>query len=239
MDSTGAVIEAFAELAPRYEETLDAEVRQLWGMGYREFIDQILAIIPFQAGNTVLDVATGTGVIPLQIAKRSSECRIVGLDITPAMLNQAQMGIQAAGLSSTIRMICASGMRMPFTDAVFDIVTCGLGMHHMEGRQLVDEMCRVLRPGGWLVMADVGASPFWRSRLGTWWLKVLMVYFGMTRSRARARAETDALANLRTAEEWRTFLSASEFVGIQITELRCRRRFYPSALLISAQKRTG
>ena len=187
MDRTGIVIEAFTELAPYYEATLDQEVRRMWGIGYREFVDQLVAVIPIRPGDQVLDVATGTGVIPLQIAQRvSPACRIVGLDITPAMLSHARMGVQAADLTSCIRVVCASGMEMPFSDSVFDAVTCGLGMHHMEGSRLVAEMRRVLRPSGWLVMADVGASPFWRSRLGTVWLKVLMVYFGMTRSRSRA-----------------------------------------------------
>ena len=160
MDSTGAVIEAFTELAPHYEETLDAEVRQMWGIGYRQFVDQFIATMPIQDGNDILDVATGTGVIPLRIAKRvSAPCQIVGLDITPAMLSQAQSAIQAAGLSALIRSVCASGMTMPFGEGVFDVVTCGLGMHHMDGVLLARELRRVLRPNGWLVMADVVASP--------------------------------------------------------------------------------
>src|SRR5665811_1411228 len=146
MDSTDAVIEAFTELAPSYEKTLDAEVRQMWGISYRQFVDQFIATIPIQDGNDILDVATGTGVIPLRIAQRvSSQCRIVGLDITPAMLCYAQSAVQAAGLSSLIRLVCASGMAMPFGEGAFDVVTCGLGTHHMDGQRLIREMRRVLK----------------------------------------------------------------------------------------------
>ena len=236
MDSTDAVIEAFTELAPSYEKTLDAEVRQMWGISYRQFVDQFIATIPIQDGNDILDVATGTGVIPLRIAQRvSSQCRIVGLDITPAMLGYAQSAVQAAGLSSLIRTVCASGMAMPFGEGVFDVVTCGLGMHHMDGERLAQEMRRVLRPNGWLVMADVVASPVWRSFLGAIWFRALMVYFGITHRRSRFRAEMDALANLRTRGEWQELLGACGFVDVHITRLPPRRRFYPDALLIKAR----
>ena len=55
---------------------------------------------------------------------------------------------------------------MPFGPGAFDVITCGLGMHHMDGEQLVRQMRRVLSPGGWLLMADVGAAPVWRSSMG-------------------------------------------------------------------------
>jgi ubiquinone/menaquinone biosynthesis C-methylase UbiE len=208
----------------------------MWGIGYRQFVDRLIATVPIEEGNQVLDVATGTGVIPLQIAERASpRCRIVGLDITPAMLSCAQTTLRAAGLSSLIRVVCASGMTMPFGNRAFDVITCGLGMHHMEAHQLAGEMARVLKPGGWLVMADVGASPFWRSPAGGLWLRVLMVYFGITHSRSRFRAEVDALANLRTADEWHRFLDASGFEDVRISALPSIRRFYPTALLIRAR----
>jgi ubiquinone/menaquinone biosynthesis C-methylase UbiE len=219
---------------------MDAELRQMWGIGYRQFVDRLIATVPIEDGNHVLDVATGTGVIPLQIAQRvSSRCQIVGLDITPAMLNCAQTSLKAAGLSSLIRVVCASGTTMPFGDRAFDIVTCGLGMHHMEATQLVREMGRVLRPGGWLVMADVGASPLWRSFVGAMWLRVILVQFGIAHSRARFRAEVDALANLRTADEWLRFLHACGFEDVRVTALPSTRRYYPTALLIRARVATA
>jgi ubiquinone/menaquinone biosynthesis C-methylase UbiE len=236
MDSTGAVIEAFTELAPSYEKTLDAEIRQMWGISYHQFVDQFISTIPIQDGDDILDVATGTGVIPLRIAQRvSSQCRIVGLDLTPAMLGYAQSAVRAAGLSALIRPVCASGMAMPFGEGVFDVVTCGLGMHHMDGKLLAREMRRVLKPNGWLVMTDVVAAPFWRSFLGAIWLRALMVCFGMTHSHSRYRAEMDALAHLPTRGEWQELLDACGFVDVRITRLPPRRRFYPDALLVRAR----
>jgi ubiquinone/menaquinone biosynthesis C-methylase UbiE len=233
---SSTVVDAFTELAPDYEATLDAEIRQMLGISYRQFVDRLIAAIPLRAGDTVLDVATGTGVIPLQIAQGiSPACRIAGLDITPAMLAHAQARAQAAGLSSLIWNACANGMRMPFAAGAFDVVTCGLGMHHMEGGRLLREMRRVLKPGGGLAMADVAASSFWRSFPGGIWLRLLMVYFGMTHSRSRMQAEVDALANLHTRDEWLANLEGCGFTDVCITELRPRRGYYPVALLITAR----
>ena len=79
-------------------------------------------------------------------------------------------------------------------------------------------MRRVLKPSGWLVMADVVASPVWRS-FSARVAQGLMVYFGITHSRSRFRAEANALANLRTRRMAQS-LDASGFVDVQITAFR-------------------
>ena len=233
---TQSVLDTFTELAPQYEATIDHELHLLWGIGYREFVDRFVDTIPLHEGVRVLDVATGTAMIPLQVTRRAPGIsHVVGLDITPAMLAYAQENVRSADQSARIRLVCGSGMTMPFGTGAFDIVTCGLGMHHMQADQLVRQMRRVLRPGGWLLMADVGAAPVWRSFFGKLGLGLLFLYFGLTYSRARIRAEMDALENLRTASEWRDYLTASGFADIAITELPSQRSFYPNGLLIKAR----
>ena len=85
------MLDAFTELAPQYEATMDAEVRQMWGISYREFIDRLIDAVPLREGTRILDVATGTAMIPRQIASRApATCHITGLDITPAMLSHGR-----------------------------------------------------------------------------------------------------------------------------------------------------
>ena len=235
-DGTQVVLDAFTELAPQYEATIDHELDLLWGIGYREFVDRFIDTVPLHDGARVLDVATGTAMIPLQVTRRAPGIsHVVGLDITPAMLAYGQENVRSADQSSRIGLVCGSGMVMPFGVGAFDIVTCGLGMHHMHAEQLIRQMRRVLNPGGWLLMADVGAAPIWRSFLGKLGMGFLFLYFGLTYSRARIRAEMDALDNLRTASEWRDYLTAAGFTDISITELPGQRSFYPSGLLIKAR----
>jgi ubiquinone/menaquinone biosynthesis C-methylase UbiE len=233
---TQRVLDAFTELAPQYEATIDHELHLLWGIGYREFVDRFVDTVPLHDGARILDVATGTAMIPLQVTRRAPGIsHVVGLDITPTMLVSGQENVRSADQSARIRLVCGSGMTMPFGAGVFDIVTCGLGMLHMPADQLIRQMRRVLSPGGWLLMADVGAAPVWRSFFGKLRLGFLLLYFGLTYSRARIRAEMDAMENLRTASEWRDYLTASGFTDISITELPSQRSFYPNGLLIQAR----
>jgi demethylmenaquinone methyltransferase/2-methoxy-6-polyprenyl-1,4-benzoquinol methylase len=230
------VLDAFTELAPQYEATMDHELELLWRISYREFVNRFLDTVPLHEGARILDVATGTAMIPLEVMRRvPGISHVVGLDITPAMLACGQENVRAANQSSKIRLVCGSGMTLPFGAGAFDLVTCGLGMHHIGVERLIDQMQRVLCPGGWLLLADVGAAPIWRSFLGKLGLTFLLLYFGLAYSRTRVRAEMDALVNLRTASEWRDCLAAAGFADIAITELQGQHRFYPSGLLIKAR----
>lgn len=229
------VIEAFTELAPSYEATVDRELRSFWGLGYRDFVDRFVAQAPLQGGESVLDVATGTAFIPMKIAGRVGDRgAITGLDITPAMLSLAQENITSAGLDAPVRLTCGSALEMPFASGVFDVVLCGLGMHHMATERMLAEMRRMLRPGGQLVMADVGASAFWRSVIGRGFLQVLLLRYGLRNKGARAKAEKEAFVNIHTAGEWRRLLSRYGFREIEISEFPAIHRWYPSALILTA-----
>ena len=144
------------------------------------------------------------------------------------MLEHGQENVGATGPSSHINLVCASAMAMPFVETVFDVVICGFGTHHMDVPQLLSEVRRVLKTGGNLIMADVGASAFWRSFWGTALLKTLLVIYKLGH-RGSVRVQAEAFPNVRTADEWRTILSDFGFTNIKITETRARRRWYPCA----------
>jgi ubiquinone/menaquinone biosynthesis C-methylase UbiE len=235
MTVNDVVIEAFTELAPRYQETMDRELRQFWGLSYEKLVDWLTEVASVNEGDVVLDVATGTASIPLKLVdKVGARGRVVGLDITLAMLQHGRKNVEANGSSSRINLVCASAMAMPFVEGVFDTAICGLGTHHMDVPQLLSEARRVLKTGGHLIMADVGASPFWRSFWGTALLRILLLRYGLTRRSARAQAEVEAFPNVRTMDEWCTILSDHGFEKIEITESPARHRWYPCALMMKA-----
>ena len=236
MAGNDVVIEAFTEMAPRYEEVVDQELRRFWGFGYREFVDRLIEAIPVRDDDLVLDVATGTARIPLALAARTEvESRTVGLDITPAMLEYGRRDVDAKGLTPRIKLVCASAMAMPFVEGVFDKVICGLGTHHMDVPQMLSEMSRVLKARGELVLADVAASPSWKlPGIKTIIRIVALLHFLLERNAARAWAEAGAVSHIYTADEWRTILSEFRFVNIEITESPARRRWYPCALIMRA-----
>ena len=236
MSESDIVIEAFTELAPSYQETVDQELRQFWGVSYEEFIERLIKVACVGEDDVVLDVATGTAFIPLKLVDEiGGRGRVVGLDITAAMLEHGQRIVAAAGCSSRVDLVCASAMAMPFVGGLYDTAICALATHHMDVPQLVAEMKRALKTGGQLVMADVGATAFWRSFWGMALLKSLVFFYKLTHwSSTRAQAEADAFSNVRTADEWRALLAGLGFTSIEITETRARRRWYPSGLIIRA-----
>lgn len=231
-----AVLGAFTELAPQYETTMNHELTLLWGLDYPEFVGKFVRTIPLWAGARILDVATGTAMIPLEIRRQCpSVAHVTGLDITPAMLIHGHKNVRNTGHSEQIRLVCASGMTMPFEDSSFDIATCGLGMHHMEPKVLIREFKRVLIPGGYLHMADVGAAPIWHTPVGKLAFGAMLFYFGLTYSRVRIQAELDAVKNILTEAEWRAFLAKAGFTDINIVVMPGQKSFYPWGLMITAR----
>jgi ubiquinone/menaquinone biosynthesis C-methylase UbiE len=235
MNDQDIVVEAFTDLAANYEQTVDGELKQFWGMSYRDFVDELVQFAAINAADDVLDLATGTAVIPLSIADQvGSGGSIVGLDITQAMLKYAAESISLSYQGEKITLVCASALGMPFMKDHFDMIICGLGMHHMDASLLLPEMWRVIKPGGKLVLADVGASSFWRSWVGKGLLRILLYGYGISRKSARAQAEVEAFPNVRTKEEWSDLLSSVGFVGINVEEIDPRRPWFPSGLTITA-----
>lgn len=235
MSNGNVVIDAFTELASNYQPTIDRELRIFWGISYQQFLERFIVGAHIQEGEMVLDVATGTAYIPSQIAQRVGERgRVVGLDITPAMLACGAAKLAEVGLLTSTRLVCGSGMAMPLADDVFDVVMCGLGTHHMDVPRLLAEIRRVLRPGGRLVVADAAATAFWRSMIGTVMLRVLLFFYVMSLRSARALAEREALDSLYTASEWRALLLEHGFEQIEISEIRALRRYVPGGVILQA-----
>jgi ubiquinone/menaquinone biosynthesis C-methylase UbiE len=189
-------------------------------------------------GERVLDIATGTAVIPLKLNSiRQQDERIVGLDITPDMLRQGQREIRVYGAREKIDLVCASAMEMPFAAGTFEVIICALGTHHMNVPYMLAEARRLLARNGRLVISDVGATPFWRSRVGKLLIRLLMWQYGLANRSARSQAELEAFHNVRTAQEWQTLLGKFGFEKVQIDEIRPRKPWFPSGLTLQAEIR--
>ena len=232
MANTQTVVAAFTEMAARYEQTVDRELRQFWGIGYEEFISQLLDRMDMAHAGLVLDVGTGRGVVPLALARRDGwSGNVVGLDITPEMLRGAAGEVVGRAETGRIRFVCGSGMQLPFRDGSFDTAICALATHHMAVPTLLAELKRTLRPAGQLLIADVALANFWRSRSGRIAMRGMAWWYGRREGTARLQAELDALSNMRAPEEWESFLDAAGFERIDLTAVRARRAWYPPGVL--------
>lgn len=102
-----------------------------------------------------LDVATGTGRVPLLLAAQPWFDGVAyGLDFSPAMLAAATAKAQQAGVAETVALCYGEAGRLPWPDESFDLVTCLEALEYFpQPRRALAEMSRVLRPGGTLVVS--------------------------------------------------------------------------------------
>lgn len=104
-------------------------------------------------GDEVLDVACGPGRITLDLAPHVRS--VTGLDLTPGMLAQARVALDASG-NANVTFLEGDAAAMPFADGTFSIVISSAAFHHFETpSRVLAEMVRVCRPGGRVVISDV------------------------------------------------------------------------------------
>jgi ubiquinone/menaquinone biosynthesis C-methylase UbiE len=246
MNDKENIIETFTELAPRYEEVVNAELDRFWGWSYTGFVNQLIQATPIPEKGRMLDLATGTGVIPITVAadgfgprseSATETSRIHGLDITMSMLARARKKMVAGKIQDRVDLVCASAMEIPYASGSFDLVTCALATHHMDVKLLLSETWRILHEDGMLSIADVGGSNLWKLPIVKFFLRIAaFVYFLLNENIHRAWAEAEAVSNVRSGEEWFDLLVETGFQNIKITKLKSKHRWVPEPLVIQAIK---
>jgi ubiquinone/menaquinone biosynthesis C-methylase UbiE len=241
MDDQNNIIRAFTELAPRYEETVDSELSFFWGWRYQRFINTFIKHIPLHDRDIVLDLATGTGVVPSKLEEHGvPQDHIYGLDITYSMLKRARTRLSENGKEFKSNLVCASAMDLPYRDKSFNIITCALATHHMDAEKLIAEINRILQEEGCLSFADVGASTFWLLPGIKTLARLFAFFFFLIReSFDRAWVESGALSTIRTTEEWGELLRRNGFRDIKITKLESKYSWVPEPYIIIAYKSKG
>lgn len=102
----------------------------------------------------ILDIATGTGDLALMMTQLNPD-KIVGLDISPGMLEVGKQKVNKANLSDKIEMVVGDSENIPFEDNTFDAITVSFGVRNFENLDKgLTEIYRVLRPGGKLVVLE-------------------------------------------------------------------------------------
>ncbi|HWC39063.1 MAG TPA: class I SAM-dependent methyltransferase [Acidimicrobiales bacterium] len=124
--------------------------------------------------DTVLDVATGTAGVALMLEERTG-ARVVGLDLTEAMLRQGRQNVARRGRAERIALLLGQGERLPFPDASFAGLTFTYLLRYVaDPAAALAELARVVRPGGVVASLEfhVPPPPLWRP---LWWLYTRVV----------------------------------------------------------------
>jgi ubiquinone/menaquinone biosynthesis C-methylase UbiE len=151
--------EALALLTSVYNSAVAAAVN-IEDESRQKRLSNFIEFAGLPAGGTVLDIGAGTGVLAMQMAKRA-DVNVVGIDISPAMLERAELE-RLKGDRSLARRVdfrLAVAQQLPFRDERFDAVTCRLMLHlNRKPERILAEIWRVLRPGGILIVADLRSN---------------------------------------------------------------------------------
>ena len=125
--------------------------------------NRVVAILKKKNPNKILDIATGTGDLAINLVKTGAE-QIIGLDISKGMLEVGKKKVAEKGLDTTIEMIVGDSENLPFDDNTFDAVTVAFGVRNFENLEKgLAEIYRVLKPSGTFVVLETSVptkSPF-------------------------------------------------------------------------------
>jgi demethylmenaquinone methyltransferase / 2-methoxy-6-polyprenyl-1,4-benzoquinol methylase len=160
----------FGEIARHYDlfNDLVTQGQHRW---WKRVLVRRLCIAPDARG---LDLCTGTGDIAARcLARLGPGGRLVAADFSPGMLAIARQRLARArdGRGGRAQALCADAMRLPFGNERFDFVSIGYGLRNVSDLDAcLDEVRRVLRPGGVLASLDVGKV---RNR----WLRPLAEFY--------------------------------------------------------------
>jgi demethylmenaquinone methyltransferase / 2-methoxy-6-polyprenyl-1,4-benzoquinol methylase len=179
----------------------------------RAMVDRVVPAAP----GRILDVATGTAGVALQLARRSP-ARIVGLDLTEAMLRRGRENVLRDGAQGRIDLVAGRAEQLPFPDQAFDGLTFTYLLRYVaDPAATLRELARVVRPGAPVASLEFCVPPqaFWRCG---WWLYT--------------RAVLPAAGSLAG----RPWFSVGRFLGPSISE---HYRRYPLSWTVEAWGEAG
>lgn len=120
------------------------------------FVADLLEARGSARGGRVLDVGTGTALIPIALARADLQAQVLGVDLAESMLEVGRRNVEKAGLESRITLELVDAKGLPFADGGFDAVVSNSIVHHIpEPAQALAGMVRLVAPGGTLFVRDL------------------------------------------------------------------------------------
>jgi len=204
----------FAPLPDRYDRL--AEVLSMGQNG--RWRRAMISKVSVPGGGTILDVASGTAGVAIQLAGRNG-ARVVGVDLTEQMLRRGVRNVTGASLGERIALVAGRAEQLPFPDATFDALTFTYLLRYVPDPQAaLHELARVVRPGGTMASLEFLRPPSPAVR-PAWWLYTRLVL---------------PLAGLATGgPDW---LAVGRFLGPSISRHYDR---YPVPWTVEAWRRAG
>ncbi|MEM6480339.1 MAG: bifunctional demethylmenaquinone methyltransferase/2-methoxy-6-polyprenyl-1,4-benzoquinol methylase UbiE [Pseudomonadota bacterium] len=155
-DKADRVRGVFGSVAGKYDvmnDVMSAGIHRLWK-------DAMMDWLAPRPGQTLLDVAGGTGDIAFRFLKRAGDGHATVLDLTEDMLIEGRQRAESQALGSQLDWVVGDAMILPFADASFDVYTISFGVRNVTRPEVaLSEAYRVLKPGGRLMVLEFSQIP--------------------------------------------------------------------------------
>lgn len=209
----------FGTIAPRYDF-----LNRLLSFGIdRRWRTKAVSLLKYQEGSRILDVATGTGDVALEIARNTPpSVSITGADFCQEMVELGQVKVAASPYANRISFRVAPCEDLPFPDNTFDSITIAFGIRNVVDRRLgLAEMWRVLRPGGRMIILEFSTprSQFFRQVYYFYFRRLLPMIGGLFSRYNAYKYLPDSVLEFPSHQEFSRMISAAGFSNIQIKEL--------------------
>ncbi len=171
----GAVKTIFNTITPHYD-LLNRIMSGRRDVAWRRFAVKRLP----EHVTRVLDVATGTGDLAIEIAEQRPHVEVVGADFIEKMMRVAQTKTAGKNLASRIKFVAGDANRLPFKDKEFDSATIAFGLRNIPDRlAAIKEISRVIKPSGKLIVLEMTFPSNLRlRRFFTWYLNKMIPILG-------------------------------------------------------------
>ncbi|MEO0506068.1 MAG: bifunctional demethylmenaquinone methyltransferase/2-methoxy-6-polyprenyl-1,4-benzoquinol methylase UbiE [Bacteroidota bacterium] len=179
---------------------------------------RVVQLLKAKKPESILDIATGTGDLAIAMTKTGAT-KIVGLDISPGMLEVGKHKVADKKLDETISMVVGDSENLDFEDNSFDAVTVAFGVRNFENLEVgLKEIHRVLKPEGSLVILETSVptrTPFKQGYF--FYTKYILPAIGkiFSKDRSAYRYLSESASVFPYGQAFNNILSKTGFIGIE------------------------
>lgn len=218
-DKGEKIQQMFGAIAPRYDF-----LNRLLSFGIdRRWRTKAVRLLKYREGSRILDVATGTGDVALEIARRTpGSVRITGADFCREMIDLGAVKVAASPYAGRIDLKVAPCEDLPFANDTFDSITIAFGIRNVVDRKLgLAEMWRVLRPGGRMIILEFSTprSQLFRQLYYFYFRRLLPVVGGLFSRYNAYKYLPDSVLEFPSQEDFSRMIAEAGFRNIHLHEL--------------------
>ena len=179
---------------------------------------RVVNIIKKAKADKILDIATGTGDLAINLVETNAT-KIIGLDISPGMLEVGKKKVNQKKLSNTIEMVLGDGEVLPFNDSTFDAITVAFGVRNFENLEKgLKEILRVLKPNGTFVVLETSVPTKFPFKQGyKFYTKIILPIIGKLFSKDQSAYSylSESASIFPYGEDFNNILRKIGFINIE------------------------